>query len=251
MKRTLYITVAVLLMMHASVGLAGVADTKHNLSSGGTGTYTSATENEVCKFCHTPHSAIANTPLWDHKNDQATFTKFSSSTLIADNVAAYGYLDTTLSTGSSKLCMGCHDGVTALGALSNETIIDIGPSNYLTATDLRNKHPVSFEYQDATGSNLLGALEGSPKAGDYGLPDGLGNGTIQNDFVAEKWRREGKRVECTICHDPHEDRGGDPANLPFWVSSSLTGYDSHDSVCRACHSLAAEYTFSGGYTGMP
>ena len=146
MKKNLYIALAVLLMMHASVGLAGVAGSAHDLSSGGPGPYKSATESEVCKFCHTPHTAIANTPLWGHDLPTSTFTKFSSATLVADNVAVYGYQDTTLSTGSSKLCMGCHDGVTALGALVKETIA-VGPSDYLTATDLRNKHPISFEYK--------------------------------------------------------------------------------------------------------
>ena len=165
----------------------------------------------------------------------------------------YGYEQSIKDApGSSKLCMGCHDGVTALGALVKETIA-ISPSDYLTATDLRNKHPVSFEYKSG-GSDLLGALEASPKAGNYGLPDvgGAGaNDTIINPFVAEKWRREGQRVECTICHDPHEDRDGDDVSLPFWVSSTVSGGgDAHDSVCKACHSLLAEYQFFDEYSSL-
>jgi len=258
MKKNLYIIVAVLLMMHASVSLAGVADTKHNLSSGGPGTYKSATETEVCKFCHTPHASLDIGPLWGHKNDVTTFTRFSSATLVVDDNAAnpYGYLDADLS-GSSKLCMGCHDGVTALGALVKETI-SVSPSDYLTATDLRNKHPVSFEYKSGAGT-LLNALESSPKVGTYGLPDAdgagvPGNNTIKNPFVAEKWRREGNRVECTICHDPHTNNASaaDAALLPFWVSSSIGSEDSHDSVCKACHSAAFQgYSFFGEYSSIP
>lgn len=248
MKKTLYIVLVVLLMMHASVGLAGVADTVHNLSSGGTGTYKSATEDEVCKFCHTPHAALDSGPLWNHKNDVTTFTRFSSATLYIDKDNTYKYKDDI--AGSSKLCMGCHDGVTALGALANNvTIGDITPSNYLPATDLRNKHPVSFVYSDLTIADL-----NANKSNDYGRPDtATANNTIQNDFVAEKWRREGERVECTICHDPHTNNASaaDAGALPFWVSSSLTGYDSHDSVCVACHSFTlGEYTGFGQYSSL-
>ncbi|MDT8316404.1 MAG: hypothetical protein RQ824_00245 [bacterium] len=253
MKKNIYIIIAVLFMMHASTALAGVADTKHNLSSGSSFTYKSATETEVCKFCHTPHASIADTPLWNHKNDVTTFTRFSSATLVVDDNAAnpYGYLDADLS-GASKLCMGCHDGVTALGALSQVTISDVSPSNYLTATDLRNKHPVSFEYKSG-GSNLWGVLDGGVKAGKYGLPNNTVNNTINNPFVSEKWRREGERVECTVCHDPHENKAdaADAALLPFWVSSSITGYDSHDSVCVACHNPSfGEYTAFGEYSSL-
>ena len=246
MKKNLYITFAVLLMLQASVGLAGVADTNHNLSSGG-GTYKSATETEVCKFCHTPHSAIASTPLWDHKNDQATFTKFSSATLYIDKDNSYDYRGGV--KGSSLLCMGCHDGVTALGALSLVTIGDISPSNYLTATDLRNKHPVSFVYDGTTVSDINNF---SGKGAVYGLPDIAENGTIDNPFVAEKVRREGGRVECTICHDPHENKATDnQASLPFWVSSSIAAApDSHDSVCLACHSAPGEVGFFGEYSSL-
>ncbi len=257
MKKKFYIALAALLIMHASVGLAGVADTKHNLSSWGpSATYKSATETEVCKFCHTPHGSIVGTPLWNHENTVTTFARFSSSTLVVDDDNTFKYKDNI--AGASKLCMGCHDGVTALGALAWVTIADVSPSNYLAATDLRNKHPVSFEYKDG-GTGLWDVLDGGAKAGRYGLPNAEGavdpgNNTIINPFVAEKWRREGERVECTICHDPHTNNASaaDAALLPFWVSSSLTGYDSHDSVCVACHTPSfGEYTAFGEYSSIP
>lgn len=246
MKRNLYITATVLLMMHASVSLAGVAATSHNLSTSGPGTYKSATETEVCKFCHTPHAAVANTPLWGHANDKTGFTRFSSATLVIDADNTFLYQDDI--AGASKLCMGCHDGVTALGALVKENIA-IGPSDYLTATDLRNKHPVSFVYDGAT----VGAINAIKSANPYDLPDVNTNGTIINDFVAEKVRREGGRVECTICHDPHENRAAaaEQASLPFWVSSTVSGGgDSHDSVCKACHSDPAEVGFFDEYSSL-
>lgn len=251
MKKKFYIALAALLIMHASVGLAGVADTKHNLSTSGTGTYKSATETEVCKFCHTPHGSIVGTPLWNHENTVTTFARFSSATLVIDTDNTFKYRDDI--AGASKLCMGCHDGVTALGALAWVTIADVSPSNYLAATDLRNKHPVSFVYNGATVTAITGI-----KGSRYGLPDAdgaafPGNNTIINSFVAEKVRREGARVECTICHDPHTNNASaaDAALLPFWVSSSLTGYDSHDSVCVACHTPSfGEYTAFGEYSSL-
>ena len=55
---------------------------------------------EVCKPCHVPHHApeYLNGPLWNHA------------------VSSLPGL-----TGSSKLCMGCHDGVTAVDSYGGTT----------------------------------------------------------------------------------------------------------------------------------
>ena len=61
----------------------------------------------ACQFCHTPHMALAGTPLWNHKLSDAVYEIYWSSSLDADIGQP---------TGSSKLCLSCHDGTIALEA---------------------------------------------------------------------------------------------------------------------------------------
>src|SRR4029079_11740449 len=56
-----------------------VVDSKHNLAVSGPGTIKAATETEVCIFCHTPHRAGPELPLWNHHTSVATYTPYNSS----------------------------------------------------------------------------------------------------------------------------------------------------------------------------
>jgi len=58
-----------------------------------------------CSFCHTPHGALPGTPLWSHKLSTAVYKIYESSSLKAK---------VGQPTGSSKLCLSCHDGTVAL-----------------------------------------------------------------------------------------------------------------------------------------
>src|SRR4029079_19336304 len=99
-------------------------------------------------FCHTPHGASGDAPLWNRFSSAATYIPCSSSTARATIGQP---------TGSSKLCLSCHDGTVALGMVNsrstpiqmqnNITTIPIGPANL--GTDLSDDHPVSFTYDNA------------------------------------------------------------------------------------------------------
>jgi hypothetical protein len=126
---------------------------KHNLSVSGPGTLRSATEREVCIFCHAPHNATGDGPLWNHALSAASYTPYSSSTL----KAVVGQ-----PTGASKLCLSCHDGTVALGMVgsrpapitmkSGAAALSSGRS-YI-GTDLSAHHPVSFDYRTSfAGAN--------------------------------------------------------------------------------------------------
>ena len=56
-------------------------------------------------------------------------------------------------SGASKLCLSCHDGVTALdsfaGATGTTLIGTIGTGAGDLTTDLSSSHPISFTYDDA------------------------------------------------------------------------------------------------------
>ncbi len=57
---------ALVVMAAAAAAFGGVADTVHNLSVTGPGAIKSPTETQICVFCHSPHNANPNAPLWNH-----------------------------------------------------------------------------------------------------------------------------------------------------------------------------------------
>ncbi|MHC4749606.1 MAG: cytochrome c3 family protein, partial [Planctomycetota bacterium] len=94
----------------------------------------------ACSFCHTPHGALTGTPLWSHKLSTAVYNIYQSSSLEA-NIGQ--------PTGSSKLCLSCHDGTVAVtesirGSSFGGTYIAPGAANL--GTDLSDDHPISFVY---------------------------------------------------------------------------------------------------------
>jgi predicted CXXCH cytochrome family protein len=157
-----------------------------------------------CGGCHTPHNAesLPGVPLWNGLETKTTFTMYSSNTF-------QGTIDGQPS-GSSKLCLGCHDG-------SNPNFAWMNPDHSFGAGELVNSHPISFVYDSALAA-LDGALKDPSQASTLG-------GTISGDLLD----RESK-VQCASCHDVHSSGVGD--NL-------LRGYDYGSQfgpeLCRMCH----------------
>src|SRR3989338_6407471 len=140
---------ALALLAAASVWGGSIVDTRHNLSISGPGPVKSDTEGELCIFCHTPHHARTDVSLlWNRANSTAVYATYDSSTMRAT---------VGQPTGASALCLSCHDGTIALGAvLSRTEEISFPPEmTFLTpdrpsyiGTDLTDDHPVSFRYQE-------------------------------------------------------------------------------------------------------
>jgi predicted CXXCH cytochrome family protein len=173
---------------------ASIEGTPHDLSA--------VTGGATCSFCHTPHGALAGTPLWSHKLSTAVYKIYQSSSLEAD---------VGQPTGSSKLCLSCHDGTVALtetirGA-SGGTYIAPGGANL--GTDLSDDHPISFVY-----SPTLAAQDTQLRA-PFALPEEL------------PLDRSGE-LQCTTCHDAHDNRYGD-----FLVMSN-----HRSQMCTSCHELS-------------
>ena len=129
---------------------AQVANTKHNLSVSGPGTVKAVSEQELCIFCHAPHTRSPLTPLWNRNVSGSTYTPYTSST----TKAAIGQ-----PTGSSQLCLSCHDGTIALGeVLSRATPIAMTQATMPVGdtrigTNLSDDHPISFPYTAALASS--------------------------------------------------------------------------------------------------
>ena len=183
---------------------SSVIYTKHNLSISSPGAVRASTESDVCIFCHAPHSASGAGPLWNHGLSSASYTPYTSSTL----KAAVGQ-----PTGSSRLCLSCHDGTVALGVvLSRPTPIAMQPgANTIPAgltligTDLSSHHPVSFTY-------------------DAGLVTADGELRDPTTLVGPV-QLEANQVQCTSCHDPHNNQFGN-----FLVKDN-----TYSSICQDCH----------------
>ena len=157
--------------------ISDIVNTKHNfaalanpeLPTNDKGMQVKATsQNEVCVFCHTPHGDPLKSGkafLWNHKASSQTYTNYSSTSMNA-TIGDHGE--------SSKMCLSCHDGTVAVGAVdvfngrlasdqtvtemtvsgdgvnADGTIIDSGTGyNSNLGTDLRNDHPVGFVYNSA------------------------------------------------------------------------------------------------------
>lgn len=195
-------------------GMASIANTKHNLSATGPGTYKATSETQLCVFCHTPHNTNPAAPLWNHALSAATYTPYGSNTLAA---AAPGQ-----PSGTSKLCLSCHDGTVALGGVQNlpfghQTAGTVsGLEAFLTGatslgTDLRNDHPVSFTYDAALAAT-------NP---ELVTPASL-TGKIKPDSTGQ--------LQCASCHDPHSE-----TNPKFLHVGYQDGAGYGSPLCRTCH----------------
>lgn len=205
------LSAAVWLLLSPAAGAAGIVNSKHNLSLSGPGPVKAQVETQVCIFCHTPHNSHPDKPLWSHLLTAQTYTPYSSSTM--QGVPGQP-------TGSSKLCLSCHDGTVAIGAVVEGTIAMLGTAADGTmpagtsdlGLNLGDDHPVSFV------PNLADLEIRNPPAGDPVRLDASG------------------QVQCTSCHDPHDPQYGAVAGGPgkFLVKANDDGtYGSQ--LCLACH----------------
>ncbi len=203
---------------------AGVGATKHNLSVSGPGPAKATNETEICKFCHTPHNSDPAYPLWNHQPSAVEhYTNYWSPTLRSySSPEGAPPID-----GFSKLCLGCHDGTVALGALINhaelvDTVPDaltFGMEGYL-GTDLSGGHPLSIIFDQAL------VTKRNSEADLLHL-----NWPITDKDVKLYPTQGGRGVQCTSCHDPHGGKGGADAP-PFWRKQN------YDDVCLVCHNIS-------------
>lgn len=246
--------------------LAGISSTKHNLSSGGTGTNKFGGTGEICVFCHTPHGSdtTAAVPLWNRvlgSNTYTTYDSLGTSTLDGD----------TAPVGSVSIaCLSCHDGTQAMNVMINQpgsggynaagaaltgtwtgpaaTATPAGSLNYATAsivnigTDLRNDHPIGIQY--GGGGLTTAAPAGTLKDSDFTAPqnttlngitvwwvDTGGAGRQKTDLALYT------RTEATVtggaqpfveCASCHDPHS---STNPTFLRIANTG----SAVCLACH----------------
>jgi predicted CXXCH cytochrome family protein len=185
-----------------------IRSTKHNLSISGRGPIRASSESQICIFCHIPHQkGSAARYLWNRSDPANPYIPYFSSTL---------KVDVGQPTGSSRMCLSCHDGTIALGAVTSSPTeipfrggIRFMPENSSSnlGTDLSDDHPISFIYDEMLALDQYQLRE--PTA----LPPQV--------------KLENNQLQCIACHDPHHNPYGN-----FLVMDNTAS-----SLCTACHDM--------------
>ncbi|MRR34875.1 cytochrome C [bacterium] len=229
MRSKARIGLAVVMLM-AAVGAASAAtsikNSKHDLSSGSSATIKGDTD-QICVYCHTPHNATQDIPLWNRNNPAAGgFTLYSSASMQNTPIKT-GFTSDSI----SLFCMSCHDATTNLGAAAvhndpadKPTGITVAGANttggVLTGgdaalgTDLSNDHPVNFLVTNNADPNIGAVGANSMKTAE-----------VTNPFPLFKSGRGATTLECGSCHAVHDN-----TDAPF-LRTTMAG----SKLCLGCH----------------
>jgi len=199
---SLALVTALGLTASGALAATSIANTVHNLTPSGPGTFKAPEATGLCLFCHTPHSANPQRGLWNRALSAVTYQLYTSSTLKAV---------VKQPTGSSRLCLSCHDGTLAMGTLLltprwTQPTLGLLTGRTVLGSTLADDHPVSFVYD-----NILAASRG-----ELVYP-----ASLPADISLDK----NSELQCTSCHDAHEDRH------PNFLRMDARG----GSLCLGCH----------------
>ncbi len=198
MKRVARRLVVIVVSVLPLTASAGLRETPHNLSPRRGGVAAAGRSvpmsgrDDLCFFCHTPHSAAAQRGLWNQELAPVIYKLYESSTTQAQ---------VQQPTGSSRLCLSCHDGVIAKGGIKGDADSTLG-------TDLSDDHPVSFVYDQSLATRRRELVSPSSLTGNVRLDDT-------------------RQMQCTSCHDAHLDR-----HPKFLVTDP-----AYSGLCVTCHKL--------------
>lgn len=258
MKKIIAVAVFGALTAATAATAATIVGSKHDLSSTGTASMSSAGQSstQICIYCHAPHNANLSLPLWNRSNPTASgFTLYSGL-----NMANASFKTGFTSDSTSLFCMSCHDGQTAISAVYNAGVIDgsgttalkthnakagafytnplaSGLSTNLT-TDLSKTHPINFPVNNtsaADGSHALNFVPGDTFMGPVAAATqtALGVSGVTKTFPlfkavqhADSLRQSTtSSLECGSCHAVH-----DSAYSPF-LRDTMAG----SQLCLGCH----------------
>jgi len=205
------------LLTAGAVNAGTIVGTDHDMSASG------FSGGEICVVCHTPHGSdttVTEAPLWNHEITAVNFAMYSSPTFDAVQDAQ--------PTGSSKLCLSCHDGVTAIDSFGGNagTIVMNGKKAVGRNADLTDDHPISILYDTALSVTDPGLND--PAATSVTI--GAGGDMTRTDTVAALMTPNGK-VQCSSCHDVHNNFVGPGTNNQPLLKVTKAG----SQICLTCH----------------
>jgi len=214
------------------------------------------TNNQVCIYCHTPHKAAEQNLVWNHALGTGNYSFAATGPFGApglNRTSAGTTLPTSTSTfgiGPTKMCMSCHDGSVAIGALNNigdgvsGTIVTSpstlnGQSKQVASATggMGGNHPVAIPYPDRAGA----AYNGITTAVTSGFGAAAARGgwadlaSVQSAGIklhggpaAGAWG-----MECTSCHDAHNNTVATTEGTAGKYFLRVSGDNS--ALCLACH----------------
>jgi predicted CXXCH cytochrome family protein len=210
----------------SSVAIAQIRNSVHDFSSTASGgKWGSPTINEVCVFCHTPHKATAQPMIWNRSNPTAAFTVYSNPGSMVSTPAQ--------PTVYSLRCLSCHDGSVAIDALNNVGGRQPVPQMMAIGDVYYPGSPYG-----SGGANIGGNYAGNPNVNNLSDDHPVSILYDNNVFTLSQSRLKdpstltnlplfGNRVECSTCHDVHNNSGGLPKLLRVTPSRS--------QLCLSCH----------------
>lgn len=192
-----------------------IKNTAHDLSSKG------FDAGENCIICHTPHNSdisVTVSPLWNHQPASTTYDMYYTDD---DNLVAQP-------TGESKLCLSCHDGVTAIDKFGGRTTNSFmsGTAGSNASNEQNDSHPLSILFNSASAAKNPSLYDPATTT----VTIGSGSTNTRTGTIAELLLPNG-RVQCNSCHDVHNNFvGNDAKDQPF-----LKITKARSEICLTCH----------------
>jgi hypothetical protein len=231
---------------------SGVLNSPHDFSTASWNTAQAfpSDPNSVCGPCHQAHhTASAVVPLWGHDTAPANSFKMYSPATVPGSVMKA--TPDASPAGPSLACLSCHDGTVAVNQMAGGKVVG-GPPVTVTnsariTTDangvwqpgnLTHTHPISFTYDATLYTRDNGLYD--PDTHQILVPDSspFTIGTAASDKTINNFLLKGThRVECTSCHDVHNQKGSpyDVNSNPKQVLISGTQGGKGSLLCRSCH----------------
>jgi len=182
-KSTIVVALVAVLALSAA-SRAAINGTDHDLRS-------RLGITRICLPCHVAHNGenADQGPLWNHAMTDQTFTRHGENVTLGH---------------SSKMCLSCHDGVTAVGNYGGITTSgDLITGDAKIGTDLTDDHPIGVDYNDV-------------------------NTHIYRPIEEVAAYLEDDKVECGSCHYAHGGQDGKFLRVTTLASE----------LCAKCHTFA-------------
>lgn len=217
---------ALTLVATQAPAVTSIKNTKHDLSSGNTTSYSSSNYDEICVFCHTPHKAVSqdNAPLWNRSGTgDITIATYYNSTTLESGVSNPASVADNVLASDAPLCLSCHDGSSLTNELQN-------PSNLANPAD-----PLEQPNNTNNISGFANLDDGFTASAGVDLHDDHPIGMVYADVVtgddSAEWHADpglnfyNGIMWCSSCHDVHDN-----TYAPF-----LAADNAGSGLCLKCH----------------
>lgn len=243
----------------------GVQGSFHDMAYLGTtyGNYARDDFQRTCIYCHTPHNAQpvgdqtgVPVPLWNRLDSTVNLTPY---TWAAPANLSIDFDEDPL-VGPSRMCMSCHDGVTAVDSHgpiagtgtaqgnNNGTAVMSSPGRYID--NLSVTHPIGFQYDAALAARGTGELIDLNTGATFidrvpntGLADTTPAKRLASGFTYTSKRISDTLysgyVTCASCHDAHNTNNSlnDPSiSRPDYTPNYFVwAREQGSALCLSCH----------------